>query len=200
MWPLSDNAQRYLLWLARHVLEQSFQGKPVDVNALAATLPDATLARPAGAFVTLHHHHRLRGCIGYMQAHKPLYVTVAECAQAAAFHDPRFPPLAADELPQVEIEISVLSPCVEIRPEEVEVGKHGLVISQDFYRGVLLPQVAVEQGWERERFLEETCYKAGLPPDAWKKGARLEAFTACVFSESSVKASKADSSKRTPGQ
>lgn len=190
MWPLSNNAQRYLLWLARHVLAQSFRGEALDVNALAATLPEAELARPAGAFVTLHRHHHLRGCIGYIEALKPLYVTVAECAQAAAFHDPRFPPLTAAELPEVEIEISVLSPCVEIRPEEIEVSKHGLIISQEFYRGVLLPQVAVEQGWDRERFLEETCYKAGLPPDAWEKGARLEAFTAFVFSEASVKNSE----------
>ncbi|MFQ5817963.1 MAG: AmmeMemoRadiSam system protein A [Terriglobia bacterium] len=183
MSSLGREAERYLLGLARRTLEAHLRGEPLDLNALAPRLPDPALAQPAGAFVTLHRRGCLRGCVGHIQPTKPLYLTVVDAALAAAFHDLRFPPLELAELPEVEIEISLLSPCFGIRPEAVEVGRHGLIVSQDFYRGLLLPQVAVEQGWDRERFLEETCQKAGLAPDAWKKGARLEAFTADVFSE-----------------
>ncbi|MFQ5927281.1 MAG: AmmeMemoRadiSam system protein A [Terriglobia bacterium] len=190
MSPLSREAECYLLGLARRTLEATLRGNPLDLNALATSLPDPALAQPAAAFVTLHRQGRLRGCIGHLQPTKPLYRTVADVALAAAFHDPRFPPLEFAELADVEIEISLLSPSCEIRPEEVEVGRHGLIVSQGFSRGLLLPQVAVEQGWDRETFLEQTCRKAGLPPDAWKQGARLEAFTAEVFSEAPVKDSQ----------
>jgi AmmeMemoRadiSam system protein A len=106
-----------------------------------------------------------------------------EAAAAAALEDPRFPPVRSAELPQLEVEISVLSPCQPIAASDIQVGVHGLMITQGQARGVLLPQVPVEHHWSREQFLEETCRKAGLPPDAWKRGARIEAFTAEVFGE-----------------
>jgi AmmeMemoRadiSam system protein A len=113
----------------------------------------------------------------------PLFKVVQECAVAAATEDPRFPPVSANELPSLRIEISVLTPLVPIRPEEVQVGRHGLMVSKGRMRGLLLPQVPVEWGWDREMFLDQTCVKAGLPPSAWRHGATLQAFTAEVFGE-----------------
>jgi uncharacterized protein (TIGR00296 family) len=103
---------------------------------------------------------------------------------AAALHDPRFSPVSAKELSALRLEISVLSPLEDIAPEQVEVGRHGLLVSRGGQRGLLLPQVAVEWEWDGEHFLAETCLKAGLPPDAWQHGARIQAFTAQVFKES----------------
>jgi AmmeMemoRadiSam system protein A len=141
------------------------------------------LAAPGAAFVTLTRNGRLRGCIGYTEAVAPLFKVVQECAVAAATEDPRFPPVSSNELPSLRVEISVLTPLVPIRPEEVEVGRHGLMIAQGRMRGLLLPQVPVEWGWDRETFLDQTCVKAGLPPSAWRHGATLQAFTAEVFRE-----------------
>jgi AmmeMemoRadiSam system protein A len=126
----------------------------------------------------------LRGCIGYVIALLPLWQTVMECSIAAATQDPRFVPVQVKELQAIDIEISVLSPLEKVAdPETIQVGSHGLVISQHGRRGLLLPQVAVEYRMDRERFLQETCRKAGLPADAWKKGAEIECFTAFVFGE-----------------
>jgi AmmeMemoRadiSam system protein A len=125
----------------------------------------------------------LRGCIGSTAARLPLEQAVAAAAYSASREDPRFDPVNPAELPLIDVEISVLSPFVEIRPEEIVVGRHGLMISSDFARGLLLPQVAEERHWSAERFLEETCRKAGLPAGAWKHGARIQAFTAEVFGE-----------------
>jgi AmmeMemoRadiSam system protein A len=138
-----------------------------------------------GAFVSLHRRGNLRGCIGYLEALKPLLETVREMAGAAAFHDPRFRPLGPEELADLEIEISVLSPMHLIKStDEIEVGKHGLYIVRGFSRGLLLPQVATEYKWDRLTFLEQTCNKAGLPPDAWKDPAtKIYTFTAEVFGE-----------------
>ncbi len=141
------------------------------------------LAAPGAAFVTLKKKGRLRGCIGYTEAVAPLFKVVQECAVAAATEDPRFPPVTPAELPSIDLEISVLTPLVPIRADEVEVGRHGLMVSHLGRRGLLLPQVPVELGWDRETFLDQTCVKAGLPPDAWRRGATLEAFTAEVFGE-----------------
>jgi AmmeMemoRadiSam system protein A len=113
----------------------------------------------------------------------PLYRAVAETARAAAFEDSRFLPVTKEESPRLEVSLSVLSGLFPIRPEAVEVGRHGLVISQGGRRGLLLPQVPTENGWDRETFLEQSCRKAGLPGDAWRKGASIEAFTAEVFSD-----------------
>ena len=179
MFLLSESEQQFLLRLARQAVEESVRQHPLpEVDA-----PDGPLRELCGAFVSLHKSGQLRGCIGYIESLKPLYQTVCECAQAAALRDPRFGPVEAEELPCLHIEVSVLSPMEEIRPEEVEVGRHGLLISQGFQRGLLLPQVAVEWKWDRKKFLAETCMKAGLAADAWKHGARIQAFTAQVFAE-----------------
>ena len=113
----------------------------------------------------------------------PLYRTVAESARGAAFDDSRFPPVTRDEAPELQVSLSVLSPPQPIQPDQVEIGRHGLLISLGHCRGLLLPQVPVEHGWDRIAFLEQTCRKAGLPPDAWQTGAKLEAFTAEIFGD-----------------
>jgi AmmeMemoRadiSam system protein A len=142
------------------------------------------LAEPAGAFVTIRCAARLRGCIGRTQAAGSLAETVAQCAISAALHDPRFPPIGKDELSQMNIEISVLS---ELRPasaDEIEPGTHGVFVSRGAHRGLLLPQVAAEHNWPPERFLEETCVKAGLEPAAWRHPeTKLFAFTVEGFGE-----------------
>jgi AmmeMemoRadiSam system protein A len=175
-----DAAQRIaLLGIARRAVE-GFVGSgtiPAEEGARGK------LATPGAAFVTLTKNGRLRGCIGFTEAVAPLFKVVQECAVAAATEDPRFPPVTRKELPSLRIGISVLTPLFPIRPEEVEVGRHGLMVSQGRMRGLLLPQVPVEWGWDREAFLDQTCLKAGLPPSAWRHGATLEAFTAEVFGE-----------------
>jgi AmmeMemoRadiSam system protein A len=188
MPPLNEDEQRCLLSLARQAIRAALRSEALDLGGLAVSLPSPRLSEAGMAFVSLHRHGHLRGCVGYIVARKPLYETVAEAATAAAFHDMRFPPLKEDELEGLEIEISVLSPFAPVAPEEIRPGEHGLMISLGPQRGLLLPQVATEYGWTRERFLEETCLKAGLETDGWKKGARIEAFTACVFSEASLAA------------
>ena len=141
------------------------------------------LSEPRGAFTTLYVRGKLRGCVGYPAAVLPLYRTVFETARAAAFEDPRFLPLILEEAADLRVSISVLSPVAPIRPEDVEIGRHGLIISMGSSRGLLLPQVPVEHGWDRVTFLEQTCHKAGLPPNAWRAGATVEAFAAEVFSD-----------------
>jgi AmmeMemoRadiSam system protein A len=180
MSPLTDAEQHVLLCLAREALEQGVRDRRLNEVGEA---PAGVLAEPCGAFVSLHRGKRLRGCIGYIDALRPLWITVRECALAAALHDPRFEAVTLGELPRLHLEISVLSPLIEVRPEEIEVGRHGLLVSRGPQRGLLLPQVALEWKWDRERFLEETCLKAGLPPDAWRHGARIQVFTAQVFEE-----------------
>ena len=167
---LLDVAHRSILAALRH-------------SDLDLTPPNERLAQPRGAFTTLHLDGQLRGCVGYILAAKPLYRTVAEAAQAAALQDFRFCPVSLHEAERLKIEISVLSPLQPIRPEEVEIGRHGLVVSWGNRRGLLLPQVPVEHRWDRETFLEQTCLKAGLPADAWKSGANLESFTAEIFGD-----------------
>ncbi len=177
---LSPKARKKLLSIAREAILAGLQGRSYDPGELS----DPELRRKAGAFVTLHKGGALRGCIGTFRDDVPLYRNVAEMARAAAFEDPRFPPLRADEFDRVDLEISVLTPMRKVaRPEEVEVGRHGLCVVQGPYRGVLLPQVAVEHGWDRETFLAHACLKAGLPPDAWKRGAEILVFEAEVFGE-----------------
>ncbi len=144
------------------------------------------LAQARGAFVTLKRRAdgSLRGCIGFMESDAPLLETVMRMAVAAATEDPRFDPVSLEELAEIEIEISALGAIAPIRPQEVEVGRHGLLIRLGRRRGVLLPQVPVEHGWDRETFLAHTCRKAGLPDEAWRDPeARIEAFTATVFGE-----------------
>ncbi|HUJ15074.1 MAG TPA: AmmeMemoRadiSam system protein A [Thermoanaerobaculia bacterium] len=154
-------------------------------SAESADFDDA-LRRPAGAFVTLRTKHGdLRGCIGSIRAVEPLFKAVLSSALSAAFRDPRFLPVRPDEMPKLELEISVMGP-IEIvgNAEEIEVGRDGLIISRGRFAGLLLPQVATEYGWDRETFLDQTCIKAGLPPGTWRSdGTRIEKFAAEVFGE-----------------
>jgi AmmeMemoRadiSam system protein A len=149
------------------------------------TIESETLKEKRGAFVTIKKRDHLRGCIGYIKAVKPLWETVQEMAIAAAFHDPRFPALKADELDDLRFEVSVLSPLKRIKDvSEIEVGKHGLYITRGYNSGLLLPQVAVEHNLDRESFLRETCHKAGLPPQAWQdKETEIYMFSADYFGE-----------------
>ncbi|MGE5284355.1 MAG: AmmeMemoRadiSam system protein A [Actinomycetota bacterium] len=180
-----DEAERNgLLGIARRAVEGYVGNGVIPVEEGAR----GKLAAPGAAFVTLTKNGRLRGCIGYTEAVAPLFKVVQECAVAAATEDPRFPPVSPNELPSLRIEISVLTPLVPILPEEVEVGRHGLMVTQGRMRGLLLPQVPVEWGWDREAFLDQTCVKAGLPASAWRHGATLKAFTAEVFGEGDKKA------------
>ncbi|HDQ40200.1 MAG TPA: AmmeMemoRadiSam system protein A [Desulfonatronum sp.] len=140
------------------------------------------LEQPFGAFVTLKKHGHLRGCIGHVVGDKPLRETIAEMARAAAFNDPRFPPLAVDELAGLDVEISILSPLTPCAPGDVEPGRHGLLIRRGIHSGLLLPQVAREYGWDRNTFLAQTCRKAGLHPTAWQEqGTDIFCFEAEVF-------------------
>jgi AmmeMemoRadiSam system protein A len=145
--------------------------------------PTETLQEEFGAFVTLKIQGRLRGCIGHLVGDKPIFMTVAEMARAAAFQDPRFPPLKLAEFDMLDIEISILSPLTPCPDsEQVEVGRHGLLIRKGGNSGLLLPQVATEWNWDRKTFLEHTCRKAGLPSNAWKEpGSQLFWFEAEVF-------------------
>ena len=137
-----------------------------------------------GAFVTLHVRGKLRGCVGQVETNKSLAETVARCAISAAREDDRFNPVQPGEVAQLEIEISVLSPPKQITPSEIVIGKHGLIIECGPFRGLLLPQVAAERHWTAEKFLSETCLKAGLPSEAWKSAeTQIFGFTAEVFSE-----------------
>jgi AmmeMemoRadiSam system protein A len=155
----------------------------LERRELQTFISSARLSELRGAFTTLYLHGRLRGCVGYPSAILPLYRTVIETAQAAAFDDPRFAPVSLEEARELKISLSVLSPLRPIQAEDVEVGRHGLVISHVGHRGLLLPQVATEHGWDRITFLEQTCRKAGLPATAWREGAVIEAFTAEVFGD-----------------
>jgi AmmeMemoRadiSam system protein A len=179
----SEDERRLLLNLAREAICAALEKRQLDLMP-----PSEHLSEHRGAFTTLHIGSELRGCVGYVFPQYSVFRTVAETAVAAAFDDPRFAPLERGEYPKLEYEISVLSPVLPLDAEDVEVGKHGLVITYGSRRGLLLPQVPVEHGWDREKFLEQTCIKAGLPADAWEHGAKVEAFTAEIFSDKDIKA------------
>jgi AmmeMemoRadiSam system protein A len=180
---LADSEKRALLELARQSLVAAVERREIPAPENLAACEN--LQHPGGAFVTLRCRARLRGCIGQFASGIPLLEVVAYCAKAAALEDPRFEPVRPDELSDLAVEISVLSPFQEISPDQIQIGLHGLVVSRGWQRGVLLPQVGAEFGWSPVRFLEETCRKAGLEQDAWKDpAARVQAFTAEVFSES----------------
>jgi AmmeMemoRadiSam system protein A len=178
---LGNREKQLLLELARRAVTVAAERR----EFLEALPEETNLEQSGGAFVTLHHRGRLRGCIGQVTSTGSLIQIVAYSAKAAALEDPRFPPVRPDELAELEIELSVLSLLAEIAPERIEAGKHGLIVSRGVQRGVLLPQVASQYRWTAERFLAETCVKAGFERDAWKDlGTRIYAFTAEVFSES----------------
>ncbi len=176
---LKEEEKRILHQIARTVIENRAKGKPVP----EFQIDSPTLKENRGAFVTLHKRGQLRGCIGYIEGRGPLHKTVEEMAEAAAFRDPRFPPVTERELSELEIEISVLTPLQRITDiQRIEVGKHGIYIRKGWFSGLLLPQVATEYGWDRETFLEHTCQKAGLPSSAWKeKDTEIYIFSADIF-------------------
>jgi AmmeMemoRadiSam system protein A len=174
----SPNERILLLRLAHDAILSSLEGREISLHP-----PTPHLAEPRGAFTTLYLRGELRGCVGYVFAVSPVYRAVSDTARAAAFEDTRFPPVTLVEASSLEIELSILSLPQAMPAESVEVGRHGLLISQAGNRGLLLPQVPTEHNWDRITFLEQTCRKAGLPLDAWKNGATIEAFTAEVFGE-----------------
>ncbi len=181
MSPLPEAIKLFLLQQARRAIVEA-----VIHNRRPETSPlREEPAEPSGVFVSLFRGGELRGCIGNIEAIGALEESVASCAVSAALHDPRFSPVTAEEVKQLEIEISILSTPRQIRPENIEVGRHGLLVKQCNLRAVLLPQVAAERAWTRERFVEETCRKAGLPPGAWKNpDTQLFAFESEIFRES----------------
>jgi AmmeMemoRadiSam system protein A len=177
---LSETDRRSLLALARRaIVEAVSQQKP-----MAKTPCTGIFGEMRGVFITLHARGRLRGCIGIVEAYEPLGEAVTHAATSAALHDPRFSPVRPEEVGELQIEISLLSPLEPLRPENVEIGKHGLLIVQGAKRGLLLPQVAVEHKLTREQFLGETCHKAGLQANAWQEPkTEIMGFTCEVFSE-----------------
>lgn len=176
---LTPDDKKVLHTIARTAIESKCLGK--DLPPLPAL--SGTLRENRGAFVTLHKGDALRGCIGYIRAQKPLAQTIQEMALAAAFQDSRFKPVARNELKDITIEISVLTPLTKITSiDEIQVGRHGLYIMKDFHSGLLLPQVATENRWDREAFLRHTCSKAGLPDSAWQESdAEIYIFSADIF-------------------
>ena len=178
--PLGGVERGALLDLARRAVTARIEGRPQP------PLPEGPpcLLQPRGAFVTLRLDGALRGCIGMIRPQLALAESVLRSAAAAATEDPRFPPLGRAELDRVRIEISALErPFRVLDPGQVVLGRHGLIVTQGRRRGLLLPQVATEQGWDIGTFVEEACLKAGLAPDACEKGGVLEAFEAEVFGE-----------------
>ena len=178
---LNEDEQLFLLQLARNVIAKTSNGETPEMPEYFSE----TLSTKLGVFVSLHKKGELRGCIGYVEGIKPLQDGVIEMAQSAAFNDPRFAPVTSDEVDDLELEISVLSPITEVKNiNEIVIGKHGLIIEQGFYKGLLLPQVATENHWDRIEFLQHTCRKSGLPIDAWKdKKTKIYFFSAEIFSE-----------------
>jgi AmmeMemoRadiSam system protein B/AmmeMemoRadiSam system protein A len=180
--PLTTEEKETLLTLARDTLNHFLRSNTTP--PFSTTAPG--LLQERGAFVTLKERGNLRGCRGAMTAEKPLYLTVELAAILSALDDPRFPPVAAEELSDIALEISVLGPLEPIDDvNEIEVGTHGLLIVKGENQGVFLPQVPIEQGWERDQYLEELCGKAGLPEGCWREDAQLYIFTAEVFDEES---------------
>ncbi len=177
---LSETDRKNILEFARQaVVEAVFRRKILE------EIPKSEVFEPhCGVFVTLLVRGKLRGCIGVIEAKEQLGASIARCAAGAALEDPRFSAMQPDELSGMEVEVSLLSPLKRIQPEEVEIGKHGLLVEQGIHRGLLLPQVATEHHLGREEFLRETCHKAGLPLDAWKQpDTHIYGFTCEILKE-----------------
>ena len=178
----TPDQRRLLLRIAHEAIAAAVHQRPY-------TAPEAGggLNQPRGVFTTLYRAGQLRGCVGYVAAVRPLTQAVAETAQAAALEDTRFAAVEPQELSELEVSLSVLSPTFPIEPTQIEIGRHGLMIRQFGRKGLLLPQVAIEHDWDVPTFLEQTCYKAGLPGNAWQHGAEIEAFTAEIFSDGDLR-------------
>jgi uncharacterized protein len=176
---LTTEQKQTLLRIAREAVTAAASRRPY-----APSTEEAALRRPAAVFVSLHKEGELRGCIGMVEPTAPMDEAVAQMARAAACDDYRFDPVRAGEVDALQIEVSVLTPAEPVRDvNEIEIGIHGLIVEQGSNRGLLLPQVAPEWGWDCEEFLQHTCLKAGLPKDAWRKGATVLCFSAEVFGE-----------------
>ncbi len=190
---LTLDEKKVLMKIARDSIKALFYDdvKPIDESEIKKY---PVLEKKAGAFVTLTEDKRLRGCIGYIIADRPLYETISDAAVQAAIHDPRFPELTKDEYDRIDLEISVLSEPFPIESyDDIVVGKHGLILTEGFHRGLLLPQVPIEHNMNKEEYLTALCHKAGLHGDTWKeKQLNLEAFTANVFSEKDLKEEEND--------
>jgi AmmeMemoRadiSam system protein A len=177
----SQEERRSLLALARRAIASHVTG--MASGAAPKGMEPAPVRRGA-AFVTIHHRGELRGCIGQLDADAPLSRAIYECAISACSADPRFPPVTAGELNDIQIELSLLGPLEPLtNASEIVIGRHGLLVEKNESRGLLLPQVAVEWHWDAETFLAQTCHKAGLPRDAWRNGAKIWRFEAEVFGE-----------------
>ena len=176
---LQLHERRALLRHARRAISARLEGR-----TFPAMTSDGRLCECASVFVTIRYNDQLRGCVGSLERDYPLVDAVARCAGDAAMRDPRFAPVSLNDLPHVILEISVLGPLKQVQdPTMIEVGRHGLVVEQGAYRGLLLPQVATEWGWNREMFLSQTCLKAGLSAQVWRTGAKVFVFEAYVFRE-----------------
>jgi AmmeMemoRadiSam system protein A len=182
---LNKQQQIDLLNLARKTIADKLG---IEIDIKLPLFKDDIFKEKCGSFVTLHTNGSLRGCIGYIEGIKTIPETVKEMALSSAFKDPRFSSLKREEYKEIDIEISILSPIEKVNDiNDIVVGRDGIIITKGFNRGLLLPQVAVEQGWDRDTFLTHTCYKAGLPGDSWKKdGVIIEKFSAQVFSENEL--------------
>jgi AmmeMemoRadiSam system protein A len=185
MFQLSNDDGLELLAIARRAISSAV------VDGLIADFPPfpSKFTVPRGIFVTLHRGGKLRGCVGQLENPGPLAEGVVRAAINAALHDSRFPPVRPEEIADLDIEISVLSPPERIAPDAILAGRHGVLVVRPPNRGILLPQVAIDRGWSGQRLLEETCAKAGLPRDAWRDAAtEIFSFTAEVFSEAEIRA------------
>jgi AmmeMemoRadiSam system protein A len=180
---LSRKQKEMLLDIARKTIEHIVTGKSLP----DFSVDDSLLNEKCGAFVTIHNKGDLRGCIGNIIGHTSLWETVRKMAVEASQNDPRFPPVTVDELEEIDIEISVMSPFEKIENmEQIRVGEHGILIKQGYHQGLLLPQVATEYGWDKKEFLEHTCLKAGLDKECYKNPAsEIFIFSATVFGEKS---------------
>ena len=187
---LDEHEQRRLLAFARRTLEARVKG-----TEMPQAESGGVMELPRGAFVSIHRRSGdLRGCLGRLECDWPLGRVVAHLADVVAHEDPRFDAVRPEELDDLEIEISILTPEREVHDVgDIEVGRHGLIVEQGYRRGLLLPQVATEYGWDALTFVEHTCLKAGLPRDAWRRGARLFVFEAQVFGEKAMAESPAGS-------
>lgn len=182
---LAEEEKAFLLAIVRNTIGAELGMHNNALAVLPPMLQQGVLHEQLGAFVTLKVGEALRGCIGNLVADEPLYKVVARMAHSAAFEDPRFKPVTAHELPHIRVEISVMGPITQCKnTEDVVIGRHGLIVRKGNRQGLLLPQVPVEWGWDRETFLSQTCRKAQLPPDAWRDPqTEIYWFEAVVFGE-----------------